>query len=60
MGDMVSLSLKNGIKIKIVDDPNYQMTEQQKINGINVVVYKPKFDKQGKAEVGHYMRLGES
>lgn len=26
MGDMFSVAEQNGIKIKIVDDPNYQMT----------------------------------
>lgn len=56
--DMLSMAAENGIKLKIVDDENYQLTAEEKAQGIHVVVFsKGERDQNGTHGVGHYRLL---
>ena len=39
VADMFTMATENGIDLKIVDDPNYQLTEEEKAKGTKVVVF---------------------
>lgn len=39
ISDMIGLAEENNLEIKLVDDPNYQLTEEDKAKGTRIVVY---------------------
>lgn len=48
---MFTLAKKNGAKIKIVDDKNYQPTAEDVANGVQIVIYEKNSDP---SKSGHY------
>jgi hypothetical protein len=58
IADMFTMATENGIDLKIVDDPNYQLTEEEKAKGTKIVVFtKGDKDIEGKEGIGHYQLL---
>jgi hypothetical protein len=51
---MCKMAAANGIDIKIVDDPNYQPTEEDRRIGTKIIVFS-----QGKGGLGHFYLLGK-
>lgn len=52
---------QHGINVKVVDDPNYQLTETEKANGVRIVVFiKGGKDAEGNDTVGHYMYMDKN
>ncbi|CAF4463410.1 unnamed protein product, partial [Rotaria sp. Silwood2] len=55
LSDLIALSDKYGLNLKLVDDANYQPTEEDKINGMNIVVYtKGEKDERGIRGIGSF------
>ncbi|CAF5056502.1 unnamed protein product, partial [Rotaria magnacalcarata] len=61
LSDMMAIAAQNDVDIKIVDDVNYQPTDEDKAKGTNIVLYtKGEVDSQGKNTIGHYrLMLGD-
>lgn len=58
LADMFTMATENNINLKIVDDPDYQLSEKDIAKGTKVVVFtKGKKDVEGKDDVGHYQLL---
>jgi hypothetical protein len=59
LAEMFTMATDNSIDLKIVDDPNYQLTEEDKAKNTIVVVFtKGDKDDEGKDDIGHYQLLG--
>ncbi|CAM4988604.1 unnamed protein product, partial [Rotaria socialis] len=58
---MMAIAAQNDVDIKIVDDVNYQPTDEDRAKGTDIVLYtKGEVDSQGKNSVGHYrLMLGD-
>ncbi|CAF1195636.1 unnamed protein product [Rotaria magnacalcarata] len=61
LSDMMAIATQNDVDIKIVDDVNYQPTDEDQAKGTNIVLYtKGEVDSQGKNTIGHYrLMLGD-
>ncbi|EAS05901.2 helicase carboxy-terminal domain protein (macronuclear) [Tetrahymena thermophila SB210] len=59
LADMFSMAAQNNIDLKLVDDPNYQLSEEDIAKGTKVVVFsKGSKNNEGNDSVGHYQLLG--
>ena len=56
---MIKMASSNKIDLKIVDDPNYQLTEANK-GKVVVVFIKGEKDNEGKDSIGHWMLKEEN
>ncbi|CAF1106068.1 unnamed protein product [Rotaria sordida] len=58
LSDIIALAAQQNLDIKIVDDPNYQPTNEDKEKGTNIIVYtKGERDINGNIDVGHYQLM---
>ncbi|CAM4768573.1 unnamed protein product [Rotaria magnacalcarata] len=58
LSDMMSIVAQNDVDIKIVDDVNYQPTDEDQARGTNIIVYsKGEKDDQGNFCVGHFQLM---
>ena len=61
VADMFTMAAENGIYLKIVDDPNYQLTEEDKEKSTKVAIFiKGDKDIEGKDNIGHWMLKDEN
>ncbi|CAF3851124.1 unnamed protein product [Rotaria sp. Silwood1] len=58
LSDMMALAAENNLDIKIVDDENYQPTEEDKAHGTNIIVYtQGTADANGNVGIGHFQLM---
>ncbi|CAF4453722.1 unnamed protein product, partial [Rotaria socialis] len=58
LSDMMAIAAQNDVDIKIVDDVNYQPTDEDQARGTNIIVYsKGEKDDQGNFSVGHFQLM---
>jgi len=55
VADLIVLADENGLRVKIVDDPNYQPTEEEKSSDTKIIVFrKGEKDSENTDQIGHY------
>ena len=58
VNEMLMMLEQNGQNAKIVDDPNYLLTEEEKEKGVELIYYsKSRVGKDGKDSEGHYQLI---